>query len=126
MALEPPEDEPPEDEPPEDEPPEDELPEDEPPEDEPPEDEPLVVSFFAGLASLLVSGAAEGVGVAAVEGAVALGVSFGAALEAYRSLYQPPPLSWNDVALISLARLPCLPHAGQVAGVGSLCFCSHA
>ncbi len=43
--------------------------------------------------------------------------------EAYRSLYQPPPLSWNDVRLSSLCIVFFLPHTGQTSGGGSPCFC---
>jgi hypothetical protein len=44
--------------------------------------------------------------------------------EAYRSLYQPPPLSWNEVRLIALTMVPGLPQDGHASGGGSLCFWS--
>lgn len=42
--------------------------------------------------------------------------------DAYRSLYQPPPLSWNDVSDISFASVPPLWHLGHSGGGGSPCF----
>ena len=41
-------------------------------------------------------------------------------LELYKSLYHPPPLSWNELRLMILAILP--PHSGQAPGGGSLTF----
>src|SRR5581483_4560208 len=41
--------------------------------------------------------------------------------ELYRSLYQPPPLSWNELRLMIFAILP--PHSGQASGGGSVTFC---
>jgi len=56
--------------------------------------------------------------------AVLAGLSLLLADDAYRSLYQPPPLSWNEVRLMALAMVPALPQAGQDSGAGSVCFWS--
>jgi hypothetical protein len=42
--------------------------------------------------------------------------------ELYRSLYQPPPLSWNELRLMILAIFPL--HSGHASGGGSLTFCN--
>jgi hypothetical protein len=44
-------------------------------------------------------------------------------VEEYRSLYQPPPLSWNEVRLSSRFIVRFLPQCGQGSGAGSSCFC---
>ena len=44
--------------------------------------------------------------------------------ELYRSLYQPPPLSWNELRLMIFAILPL--HSGQASGGGSVTFCSRS
>src|SRR3989441_2937990 len=41
--------------------------------------------------------------------------------ELYRSLYQPPPFSWNELRLMIFAILP--PHSGHASGGGSVTFC---
>jgi len=61
----------------------------------------------------------HGGGVAA---GVLSGFSFGlSVVEAYPSLYQPPPLSWNEVIETSFRTVPL--HFGQLFSGGSLNFC---
>ena len=63
------------------------------------------------------------------DGVVAAGASLAGLLEPppsdllpeYRSLYQPPPFSWNELRLMIFAILP--PHSGQASGGGSVTFC---
>jgi hypothetical protein len=44
--------------------------------------------------------------------------------ELYKSLYQPPPLSWKELRLMIFAIFP--PHSGHASGGGSLTFCSRS
>jgi hypothetical protein len=64
-----------------------------------------------------------GGGVAGVLAGVSFGLSsFGISLvEAYPSLYQPPPLSWKEVIDTSFRTDPL--HCGQLFSGGSLNFC---
>ena len=41
--------------------------------------------------------------------------------ELYKSLYHPPPFSWNELRLMIFAIFP--PHSGHCSGGGSVTFC---
>jgi hypothetical protein len=103
--------------PPDDEPLDDDPPDDDPPDDDPPDDDPLSLDLAAGLSE------ADAVADLSEEDAAAspplsdLASAAAGFVDEYRSLYQPPPLSWKAVREIRRSRPP--PQASHVVLSGS-------
>jgi hypothetical protein len=100
--------------PPEDDPLDDDPLDDDPLDDDPLDDDPLAAGVEAAALSVEPEDSApDPAGLASAAG-LASPAGF---WDAYRSLYQPLPLSWNAVREISRSRLP--PQTSQVVLSGS-------